>query len=267
MRHQLPVALLLLLSFVTHADTVRQVAAGEVRSNPKDRRATWIRAFEAAAERYTTFEPDPGETVQWLEKAAVEAADLGFGKTADYLAVGAKVLCGEAGIPEAEEAWRRSLDERLVIILQFDRQRHSYTLAGVTIYSGGKGEAMDATVGSFERHLPGFRPEWIDTSPERPIARIATLEFRAGRNARVASTGTYLPFDRSAAPDVGRTWIVYENMIRANWWGEEVRPVALRILPALASRATPELLTNWYATGFRSPTPGRNSNRGRSSAA
>ena len=45
--------------------------------------------------------------------------------------------------------------------------------------------------------------------------------------------------------------VVYENMIRANWWGEGLRPIALRILPKAAPQATPEAMIAWY--GHRAP--------------
>jgi hypothetical protein len=143
----------------------------------------------------------------------------------------------------------QSLDESLLVIVQLDGTK----IAAVTVCTCDpvRTRAIEKSIDQFERSLPGFRKSWIDNSPSRAITRIANLHFRAGRNANVAPSGTYLPFDRSMRQAIGNTWIVYDNMIRASWWGEGVRPVALRIMPGAASKATAEAMIEWY--GHRAP--------------
>jgi hypothetical protein len=209
----------------------------------------WLSAFESGALINTADGIDAAAAASWLDAAAAGARDASLDKTASYLAVAGRVLRGEATIEEAERALRRTLDESLLVIVQLDGAK----IAAVTICTCDpmRTRAIEKSIDRFERSLPGFKTSWIDHSPSRAITRIANFHFRAGRNANVAPNGTYLPFDRSTRNAIGNTWIVYDNMIRASWWGEGVRPVALRVMPTAAAKATAEAMIEWY--GHRAP--------------
>jgi len=244
------VVALLMCSFAVRAeDVIRPVAAAGDLTLLTPAQRTWLAAFQSGALRNTAEGTDAKAAASWLESAAADARAVKLAATAGYLATAARVLRGEATIEDAEKSWRSTLDEALLVIIRFDGTK----IADVTVCTCDplRTRQVERSIEQFERSLPGFVPAWIDTSPARAITRIANLHFRAGRNASAASTGTYLPFDRQMTREIGRTWIVYENMIRANWWGEGVRPVALRILPHGASKATAEAMVAWY--GYRAP--------------
>jgi hypothetical protein len=224
------------------------VAAGDLTLLTAPQR-DWLKAFESGASINTAQTADARSAAEWLNDAASSARTTGLANTSAYLNAVASVLRGEMPVVEAEREWRRTAGDPLLVILHLDGMK----IADITICTCDpvRTKAVEQAIEKFERSLPGFQESWLDRSPTRPLTRIANLHFRAGRGANKASTGSYLPFDRNLTPDVGRTWVVYENMIRANWWGEAIRPIALRIFPAAASKATAEAMTAWY--GYRAP--------------
>ncbi|MGZ4809711.1 MAG: hypothetical protein ACXV7D_10335, partial [Thermoanaerobaculia bacterium] len=250
MKRSLMFLCVLILASVARAeDVIRPVAViGDLNLLTQAQR-DWLSAFQSGAVLNTADGADVTAAASWLDAAAAGAREASLDRTADYLAVASRVLRGEAPIEEAEKALRRTLDESLLVIVQLDGPK----IATVTVCTcdPARTRAIEKSIDRFERSLPGFRSSWIDNSPTRAITRIANFHFRAGRNANVAPTGTYLPFDRGSAPKIGRTWIVYDNMIRATWWGEGVRPVALRVMPSAAPKATAEAMIEWY--GHRAP--------------
>ena len=192
----------------------------------------WLADFESAA--------IPADPAPWLDRAASSARAAGLAATADYLATCARVLRGEASIEDAERAMRKTLDSSLFVIVRFDGKSISDLV--ICTCDPQRNRTLAKSLEQFGVH---------DRSTTRAMTRIANLHFRAGKNANVAPTGTYLPFDRTMTPAIGRTWIVYENVMRANWWGEGIRPVALRLFPRDAQNATAEALISWY--GARAP--------------
>ena len=209
-------------------DAVRQIAAaGELRLLTA-RQLTWLHSFESNASKNMS-------DAAWLAAEATNARNAGLPNTAAYLATAAAVLRGEAEIVDLEKSWRRTVDDPLLVILHFDQS--AVVDVSVCTCDPVRQKAVEAAIGNFARDL--------DRSPTRTITRIANLQFRAGRGAEKAWTGSYLPFDTKLTPVVGRTWVVYENMIRANWWGEAIRPIALRVLPDAADKATAEAMVAW----------------------
>jgi hypothetical protein len=249
--HRLTVTIMVLAAAVTTfaAETIRPVAAvGDLQLLTTPQRE-WLAAFETGALENTAENADKNAAAEWLRNAASGARKAGLANTAAYLITAAGVLRGEMPAIDAEKAWRLTANDPLLVIVHFDGAR----IGDITVCTcdPARTKAVEGAIEAFERSLPGFERSWLDRSPTRPMTRIANLHFRAGQGANKASTGTYLPFDRSLTPQVGRTWIVYENMIRANWWGEALRPIALRVMPSAASKVTAEAMVAWY--GYRAP--------------
>jgi hypothetical protein len=250
MKRSLLLSLLLLSQIPARAEEViRPVAAvGDLTLLTAAQRE-WLIAFESGALKNTAAGTDAGAAASWLDETATGARDAGLANTSAYLTTAARVLRGDASVEDAEKSWRRTLDDPLIVIVHFDGKQ----IADLTVCTcdPARARAVEKSIERFQRSLPGFEPSWLNTSSTREMTRIANLHFRAGRNADSALTGSYLPFDRSLTAGVGRTWVVYENMIRANWWGEGLRPIAMRLLPNAASKATAEAMVEWY--GHRAP--------------
>jgi hypothetical protein len=240
------VLLSFVLAFPVVADDVlRPVAIVGDLTLLSDAQKHWLASFESGARLNET----PDAVATWLHQSASAARDAGLKATSDYLDTASRDINGSATIEELEKSWRGTLNEPLLVTIRIDAGK----IVDLTICTCDQDRArrVDAAIEKFERGLPGFKPAWIDRSATRAQTRIAKLHFRAGRSAATVPTGTYLPFNRASTAAVGRTWIVYENSIRAGWWGESLRPIALRILPNAASKATAEAMIDWYGT--RSP--------------
>ncbi|HEX2834471.1 MAG TPA: hypothetical protein VHW00_15780 [Thermoanaerobaculia bacterium] len=203
--------LALLLTLPLHAETF-DVTASLAGLTPQQR--TWLETFEAGARLHAATDLPAAE---WLSSTTLGARQANLHALADYLDVAADVLRGRAPVEEMEKAFRRTLDEPLYVMLRVVEGR----LADVAVA------------------LPRKAPE--------ELSRVATLHFRAGLGASSASPASYLPFDRAMNPQVGRTWIVYDNMLPAGWFATRVKPAAEKVLPSLASKVTADAHLRWYA--------------------
>lgn len=203
--------LALLLSIPAKAETF-DVTASLASLTPTQRQ--WLEMFEAGARLHagTNLRAD-----DWLTSATQGARQVGLHSVADYLDVAADVLRGTTPVEEMEKAFRRTLDEPVYVMLRV-----------------AEGKLLDVTVA-----IPRKSPA--------ELSRVATLHFRAGESATSAAPASYLPFDRSMNPQVGRTWIVYDNMLPAGWFATRVKPAAEKVLPSLASKVTADAHLRWYA--------------------
>jgi hypothetical protein len=201
----------LLLAFPLHAETF-DVTASLGGLTPQQR--AWLETFEAGARLHAGTELPAAE---WLSSTTRGARQAGLHALADYLDVAADVLRGRAPVEEMEKAFRRTLDEPVYVMLR----------------------VIDARFADVAVALPRKAPE--------ELSRVATLHFRAGISASSASPASYLPFDRALNPQVGRTWIVYDNMLPAGWFATRLKPAADKVLPSLAAKVTADAHLRWYA--------------------
>jgi hypothetical protein len=206
-------------------------------SHLTDAQRSWLEAFERDA---------PAWSADGLAASARGARDAGLSTIADYLDTGARVLRGEATVEQLEKAFRATLDAPLHLMLRVIDGAIADVVVAVPNRSLSRQVSRDA-VHELERTLPGFREEWLAPIEPEEIARVATLHFRAGRSAGSTSPGSYLPFDRTLNATVGRTWIIYDNMLPASWFAARVRRAADAVLPSLASRVTADAHLRWYA--------------------
>ncbi len=204
-------ALALLVVLPLHAETF-DVTASLAGLTPEQRQ--WLETFEAGARLHAGTDLPAAE---WLVTATNGARRANLHEVADYLDTTTEVLRGRAPVEEMERAFRRTLDEPVYVMLR------------VT-----DGHLLDAAVA-----IPRKAPE--------ELSRVATLHFRAGLSNASASPASYLPFDRAMNPQVGRTWIVYDNMLPAGWFATRVKPAAEKVLPSLASNVTADAHLRWYA--------------------
>ncbi|HEU4888915.1 MAG TPA: hypothetical protein VFV49_13595 [Thermoanaerobaculia bacterium] len=203
-------------------------------SHLTDAQRQWLTAFERDAAA-----PD-------LAAHASAAKAAGLVKIGEYLDTGARVLRGEATVEELEKAFRRTLDEPLHVMLRVLDGKIADVVVAVPNRELSR-QVSRESVHAFERTLPGFAEEWLAPIEPEEIGRVATLRFRAGRGFASASPGSYLPFDRTLNASVGRTWIVYDNLLPAGWFATKVKPAADAVLPSIASSVTGKALLHWYA--------------------
>lgn len=199
-------------------------------SHLTDVQRQWLTSFESA--------PD-------LAAHAKTAKDAGLPKIGEYLDTGARVLRGDATVEELEKAFRRTLDEPLHVILRI----LDGTLADVVVAVPNRElsrQVSRESVHAFERTLPGFKEDWLAPIEPEEIGRVATLRFRSGRAFASSSPGSYLPFDRALNASVGRTWIIYDNLLPAGWFATKVKPAADAVLPSITSNVTAKALLQWY---------------------
>jgi hypothetical protein len=199
-----------------------------------DAQRRWLDAFEREA------------LTGDLAAHASGAKAAGLRAIGEYLETGARVLRGEATVETLERAFRRTLDEPLHVMLRILEGK----LADVVVAVPNRdlsAQVSRESVHAFERKLPGFRNEWLAPVEPEEISRVAALRFRAGRAAGSTSPASYLPFDRALNASVGRTWIVYDNMLSASWFATKVKPAASAVLPSLATHVRADALLRWYA--------------------
>jgi uncharacterized protein YciI len=203
-------------------------------SHLTDAQRAWLKAFEGDAAA-----PD-------LTVHATSAKEAGLVKIGEYLDTGARVLRGEATVEQLEKAFRRTLDEPLHVMLRVVEGKVADVVVAVPNRELSR-QVSRESVHAFERTLPGFTTEWLAPIEPEEIGRVATLRFRAGRAFASTSPGSYLPFDRTLNASVGRTWIVYDNMLSAAWFTTKVKPAADAVLPSVTSKVNADALLLWYA--------------------
>lgn len=219
-----------------------------------DAQRVWLRAFEAAAPSYAD---KSAPAFEWLASSAQSAREAGLGSTADYLAAAASVLRGASPAQEMEQAFRRTLDAPLHVMLRVADAKLLDVVVAVPNLPESQ-RASRTAVDAFEKTLPGFQPGWIEPIAPDGISRVATLRLRAGRAVASTSPASYLPFDRSLNASVGRTWIVYDNVLPQVWFGADVRPVVQKLAPSIAPLASGDALLRWYALRTPAYDIGRN---------
>ncbi|HEX7831585.1 MAG TPA: hypothetical protein VF787_18160 [Thermoanaerobaculia bacterium] len=174
----------------------------------------WLETFEAGARLHAGTNLPAAD---WLTAATRSAHQANLHALADYLGVAAEVLRGRAPVEEMEKAFRRTLDEPVYVTLR----------------------VIDGRLADVAVAIPRKAPE--------ELSRVATLHFRAGLSVASAAPASYLPFDRAMNSAVGRTWIVYDNMLPAGWFATRLKPAADKVLPSLASKVTADAHLRWYA--------------------
>lgn len=202
-----------------------------------DAQRRWLETFEQEA---ATLDTD------FVARSATSARAAGLTATANHLDTGARVLRGEATVESLERAFRMTLDEPLHVLLRILDGK----LADVVVAVPNREKSSDvsrASVHAFERTLPGFAEEWIAPVAPEEIGRVATLRFRTGSAIASTSPASYLPFDRALNTSVGRTWLVYDNMLAAGWFATKVKPAADAVLPSLAPQVRADAMVRWYA--------------------
>jgi len=204
-------AIFLLATFAASAETF-DVTASLASLTPQQRQ--WLETFEAGARVHANSDLP---TAEWLEASTRGARYAKLNAIADYLDVATDVLRGRAPIEEMEKAFRQTLDEPLYVMLRV-----------------ADGRLVDVAVA-----IPRKSPE--------ELSRVAALHFRAGSAVGSSAPASYLPFDRALNPQVGRTWIVYDNMLPAGWFATRLKPAAEKVLPSLASKVTADAHLRWYA--------------------
>lgn len=202
-----------------------------------DAQRQWLETFERGA---------ASMSVEWLDTSARTARDAELHAIGDYLATAARVLRGEATVEQLEKSFRTTLDAPLHVMLRVADGKLADVVVAVPNRELSR-QVSRAAIHEFERTLPGFDAKWLAPIEPEEIARVATLRFRAGRAVGSTSPGSYLPFDRTLNASVGRTWIIYDNLLPASWFAARVKPAADAVMPSLAPQVTANAHLRWYA--------------------
>lgn len=211
-----------------------------------DAQREWLAMFEAGARLHANADIPSSD---WLWASAASARAVQLDETAKVLDAAANVLTNHMSLEDYEETFRATMNARIYIVLNVNEKRLTDVVVAIPNPSASRG-LLPENLAEFERSLPGFVPTRFDTLP-KDRSRIATLHFRAGKSVASTSPGSYLPFDTSLNAKVGRTWIVYDNMITASWFATRVLPVAEALMPFDINRVKADALLHWYA--FRAP--------------
>jgi hypothetical protein len=144
---------------------------------------------------------------------------------------------------DRERLWKDASRERLIVISRGERREIGVAAAEQKWLDYLAGHLED-----FETTMPGYQSSWRDTGA--PAGRFVAADI-LWRNGTSLSHGTYLPFDASLRPEVGRSYIFWMNLIEQSWFDRQLYPAA-RV--AFADRTLRELraegLSAWYATRF-----------------
>lgn len=197
----------------------------------------WLLTFEAGARLHAAQDVPASD---WLRASAHSAREI-LPATAKYLEVAADVLTNRATVETLERTFRETLDAPVYVMVRI----LDGLLGDVVVAIPSRTPLPD--LDTFERTLPGFRPQWSDPVIPEERSRIATLQFRAGKAVGSAGPATYLPFDSSLNAKVGRTWLVYDNMLPAGWFATRVQPAAQTLLPSLFPLVSANAFLRWYA--------------------
>ncbi len=197
----------------------------------------WLLTFEAGARLHAAADIPASD---WLRASATSAREI-LPATAKYLDVAADVLTNAATPETLERTFRETLDAPVYVMVRM----LDGLLADVVVAIPAASQPIDVI--NFERTLPGFQPRWTDPVIPEERSRIAKLQFRAGKAAASAGPATYLPFDSSLNAKVGRTWIVYDNMLPAGWFLTRVQPAAQTLIPSLLDLVNANAFLHWYA--------------------
>jgi hypothetical protein len=207
---------------------------------------SWLEDFERGARAHANSDLPAAE---WLASTADDARKAGLLQTAAYLQLAAGAVRGQVSIADLERGFRATLGEPVYVMLRVDGTRLVDVVVALPNAEASR-PILPASVAAFERTLPGFEEKWIAPIVPEEIARVATLRMRAGKNAGSTGPGSYLPFDTKLNAEIGRTWIIYDNMLPAGWFAK-IQPAAEALLPSLASHVTGDALLRWY--GLRTP--------------
>ncbi|HJQ38668.1 MAG TPA: hypothetical protein VKB93_16145 [Thermoanaerobaculia bacterium] len=198
----------------------------------------WLLTFEAGARLHTAQDVPASD---WIRASASSAREI-LPATAKYLDAAADVLQHAGSEETLERTFRETMGAPVYVMVRI----LDGLLADIVVAIPSRTRLPD--IPSFEHMLPGFQPQWTDPVIPEERSRIATLQFRAGKAAGSSGPATYLPFDASLNAKVGRTWIVYDNLLPAGWFTTRVLPAAEALIPPVAHLVKANAFLLWYAT-------------------
>jgi hypothetical protein len=217
------------------APSTRTVTIPRTTVNP------WLDTFEDGAKKHADAE--------WLAASAKSARESGLASTANYLDAASAAISGKGSVADVETAFRETLDAPVLVMLRIADAKLTDVVTAIP-----KDTKLDDAVRMFEKTLPGFEEAWLAPTNDRAV--VASLRLRTGRSASSTGPGSYLPFDRAA--NVGRTWVIYDNVLPPVWFDSDIRPVAEKIAPGIAASFNGQSMLRWYALRIPAYDVGRN---------